>query len=214
MQTWNNWRWLNAGATLAAMLFAVGCESLSPQPTPAAATMAGNWRVDAASSDDFDRKLAPLLQQVHRHEQPRPPMEGPPATGTGQGRIDPLVMPPEEPDKLRSRLGDDLRPAAALRIALLGDGVEITRDAEPTREFRPSQSVSRIDTSGAARLECGWDQGAFVIHAKYTTRGSRSWRLEHDAASDTLRVTFDSNNPEYGHLELHTLYRRTTDAPP
>ncbi len=117
-------------------------------------------------------------------------------------------MPPEDPVKLRTRLAEDLRPAAALRIALLGDGLEITRDAEPTRQFSPTQSVSRIDTSGAARLECGWAQGAFVIRAKYTNKGARSWRLEHDAASDTLRVTFVASNPEYGQLELHTLYRR------
>jgi hypothetical protein len=214
MRTSTPWRWLAAGVTVAAVLVSTGCQSLSPQPTPAAATMAGDWRVDAASSDDFDRKLAPLLQQVHRHELPRPPMAGQPATGTGMAQIDPLGMPPEDPEKLRTRLGDDLRPAAALRIALIGDGVEITRDAEPTRQFLPAQSVSRIDTSGAARLDCGWDQAAFVIHAKYTNRGSRSWRLEHDAASDTLRVTFEANNPDYGHLEMHTLYRRATGATP
>lgn len=214
MRTSTPWRWLTAGVTLAALLIALGCQSLSPQPPPAAATLTGNWRVDPANSDDFDRKLATLLQQVHRHQQPRPPMAGPPTAGAGPAEIDPLVMPPEDPEKLRARLGDDLRPAAALRIALSGDGVEITRDTEPTRRFVPTQSVSRIDTSGAARLECGWDQGAFVILAKYTNRGSRSWRLEHDAASDSLRVTFEANNSEYGHLELHTLYRRATGATP
>lgn len=176
--------------------------------------MNGSWQVDPAASDNFDQKLTPLLQQVRRHEQPRGPLAGEPSPGSGTARIDPLLMPPEDPAKLRTRLGDDLRPAAALRIALIGGGVEITRDAEPTRQFLPTQSVSRIDTSGTSRLECGWDQGAFVIHAKYTNRGARSWRLEHDAASDTLKVTFVANNPEYGHLELHTLYRRATGATP
>jgi hypothetical protein len=155
-----------------------------------------------------------VLQQARRHDQPRLPPQGQSAAGSGAAPIDPIVMPAEDPDKMRTRIGDDLRPAAALRIALIGEGVEITRDAEPTREFMPTQSVSRIDTSGAARLECGWDQGAFVIRAKYTNHGARSWRLEHDPTADTLRVTFVATNPEYGRLELRTLYRRATGAAP
>jgi hypothetical protein len=176
--------------------------------------MAGEWRADPTSSDDFDNQLQAVLRQARRHDQPRLPPQGQAGPGSGSAPIDPLIMPPEDPDKMRTRLGDDLRPAAALRIALAGEGVEITRDAEPTRLFMPTQSVSRIDSSGAARLECGWDQGAFVIRAKYTNHGARSWRLEHDATADTLRVTFVASNPEYGHLELHTLYRRATGTTP
>jgi hypothetical protein len=95
-----------------------------------------------------------------------------------------------------------------------GDGLEITRDSEPTRQFLPAQTVSRIDSSGTARLDCGWDQGAFVIRAKYTNHGARSWRLEHDVATDTLRITFKASHPDYGQLELHTLYRRATGTAP
>ena len=192
----------------------MGCQSLSTEPTPAAATMAGTWQVDQAASDDFDSKLAPLLQQVHRHELPRAPAPAQPGAGGRAVQIDPLLMPPEDPGKLRTRLGDDLRPAAALRIALVGDGVEITRDAEPTRMFSPTQTVSRIDTSGASSVECGWDQGAFVIRAKYTNHGSRSWHLQHDTTADTLTVTFLASNPEFGNLALHTLYRRVQGATP
>lgn len=170
--------------------------------------MAGEWRVDAANSDDFDRKLKPLLEQAHRREQPRNAPTAQAAAGTGRVEIDPLVMPPEDPGRLHARLADDLRPATRLRIALGSDNVEITRDSEPVRQFVPGQSVSRIDSSGAASVVSGWDQGAFVIRAKYTNRGSRSWRVEHDTASDTLRVMFEANNPEFGHLSLRTLYRR------
>lgn len=204
------WRWLAGGLALAALLAATGCQTLSPQPASPEATMAGDWRVDAAGSDDFDRKLIPLLQQARLHDQPRGAPGG--QQGPTTGAIEPLGMPIEDPDKLRSRLGDDLRPAAQLRIALTDAGVEITRDSDPAREFLPGQKVSRIDASGAASVESGWDQRAFVIRAHYTTRGTRSWRLEHDTATDTLRVTFEANNPEFGHLELHTLYRRAAGS--
>lgn len=183
--------------------------------------MAGDWREDSAASDDFDRKLIPLLQQAHRHDMPH----GMPVGQEGGGQegggtrgsgtpIEPLGMPVEDPEKLRARIGDDLRPASELRIALVAGGIDITRDTEPTREFVPGQTISRIDTSGAASVESGWDQGAFVIRAHYTTHGSRSWRLMHDATSDTLKVTFEANNPEFGHLELHTLYRRAAGSAP
>ena len=104
-------------------------------------------------------------------------------------------MPQEEPGKVRARLADDLRPAATLRIALVGERVDITRDSEPVREFLPGQSVSRIDTSGAASIVSGWDQSAFVIRARYTNKAARSWRLEHDPSSDTLRVTLRPMTP-------------------
>jgi hypothetical protein len=211
------WPWLTCGAALATGLIAGGCSSLDTRPAPAATTMTGEWRVDPAASDDFDRKLTALLQQFHRREQPRPPFQGQPAAGGGGGgaaQIDPLMMPLEDPEKLHTRLADDLRPSAALRIALLDDGVEITRDSEPTRQYRPGQTVSRIDSSGAASVSCGWDQGAFVVRAKYTNHGGRSWRLQHDAASDTLRVTFSASNPQYGQIEVHTLYRRAPGAAP
>ena len=95
-----------------------------------------------------------------------------------------------------------------LRIAFSGDTVEISRDSEPVRQFLPGQSVSRIDSSGAASLQSGWDRNAFVIRARYTNHAARSWRLEHDPASDTLRVGFEANSPEFGKLSLQTLYRR------
>lgn len=210
-----HWRWLAADLALGAILIGSGCTSLGTQPDKAATTMAGDWRVDAASSDDFERKLIPLLQQARRHDMPRGMPGGQEGGGvtTSPAQIAPVVAPPEDPEKLHSRIGDDLRPAAELRIALVGDAVQITRDSDPVREFQPGQTVSRIDTSGAASVDSGWDQGAFVIRARYTTRGTRNWRLEHDSASDTLRVKFEANNPEFGHLELHTLYRRASGSP-
>ena len=212
MKNSNPWRAPLACVALALLFSSVGCHSLSTEPPKVATTMAGSWRVDPAASDDFDAKLATVLQQARRHDQPRPGMSTEPPPGAARTQIQPLLVPFEEPEKMRTRLAEDLRPANGLRIAFIGDGLEITRDSEPTRQFLPAQSVSRIDTSGAFNVSCGWDQGAFVIRAKYTNHGARSWKIEHDIATDSLRVTFTANNPQYGHLELHTLYRRTTEG--
>ena len=174
--------------------------------------MAGEWQQDAASSDDFDRKLAPLLENQRRRTRPHQGSAGDHGNSigaTGSGDIDVLVMPPEESDKAHARLAEDLRPAAALRIAFTGDAVEISRDTEAVRRFLPGQSVSRIDSSGAASLVSGWDQRAFVIRARYTNHAARSWRFELDPASDMLRVSFEANDREFGRLALQTSYRRT-----
>ena len=195
------------------MLSASACHSLDQRPTTLPAAMAGSWLEDAAASDDFDSKLSAVIATERRRLQPR---HGVPVARGNSGNvtaaeIEPLTMPQEEPDKERTRLADDLRPAAVLRIAFNGDNVEITREAEPVRSFVPGQSVSRIDSSGAASVTSGWNGRAFEIHARYTSHAARSWRLELDDATDTLRVSFEANDPEFGGLVMQTIYRRATE---
>jgi len=86
-------------------------------------------------------------------------------------------------------------------------------DAEPLRRFLPGQDVSRIDSSGTAILDSGWDQRAFVVRARYTNKSTRSWRYEVEAASGLLRVSFEANAPEFGRFSLQTRYRRVSPAP-
>jgi hypothetical protein len=91
--------------------------------------------------------------------------------------------------------------------------VEITRDSDPVRSFQPEQTVSRIDTSGAARVTSGWNERGFEIHARYTNKAVRKWRLEVDSATDTLHLQFEANDPDFGRLVMQTVYRRVPQAP-
>ena len=230
---WTGILLLAALAALAALAL-TGCASMDLQPAPSAPTLDGQWQRDAAASDDFDRKLNTLLETLRHRTGPHHGMTGDgggsggsgggggrrgggrsgggggegDASGSGEAEGDVLTIPMEEPDKARARLADDLRPPGTLRIAMNGAVVSITRDAEPTREFYPGQSVSRIDTSGAATLTSGWNKHAFVIRARYTDRATRSWRYELEPASGLLRVSFDADDPEFGRLQLVTRYRR------
>ena len=171
--------------------------------------MAGSWRQDPAASDNFDAKLAEIIAHERQRLQPR---HGAAVARGGSApaavQIEPLTMPQEEPDKERKRLIDDLRPAQTLRIAFAGDIVEITRDADPVRSFQPEQTVSRIDSSGAANVTSGWNERAFEIHARYTNKAVRSWRLEMDTATDTLHLRFEADDPDFGRLVMQTVYRR------
>jgi hypothetical protein len=195
-------------AIVAALALALGaCLSLSPHPTKLPVTMAGNWRQDAAASDNFEAKLAEVIEHERQRLQPR---HGAPVArgGAPATPIEPLAMPQEEPDKERKRLADDLRPAQTLRIAFNGDAVEITRDSNEMRSFQPEQTVSRIDSSGAASVTSGWNDRAFEIRARYTNKAARSWRLEVDTATDTLHLHFEADDLDFGRLVLQTVYRR------
>ncbi len=188
-------------------------------------TLAGDWQLDPKSSDDFEGKLGPLLERQRERMRPRRNQiiaagsrrggDGDSsAGGPGSDELDALVMPPEEPDKVRTRLGNELRPPASLRIAIAGDVVEVTGDAEPARQYSPGQSVSRIDSTGAASLASGWDQSAFVVRARYTNRGSRRWRYELEPSGAVLRLSFEADDPEFGNFKLQTRYRRAPAETP
>jgi hypothetical protein len=228
MRTHPTWRLLPAGCVSAAALALGACTSLATQPGTAQVTMAGEWQQDKAASEDFDGKLATLLRQQRERMRPK---HGRGDMGGGRGgeggsdgddrsgviarinELDALAVPLEEADKVRARLGDELRPPMKLHIEISSDAVEITGDADPPRRFLPGQSVSRIDVSGAASLSSGWDQDAFVVRAKYTNRGERSWRYELEPSGGALRLSMEAQDPEFGNFKLQTRYRRAASNP-
>jgi len=187
--------------------------------------MAGDWQQDTAASEDFDRRLVTVLAQQRERMRPKR-SRGNMGGGNGGGdsgdragviarinELDALAVPPEEADKVRTRLAGELRPPAKLHIGLLSDAVEITGDADPARRFLPGQTVSRIDVSGAASVSSGWDQDAFVVRAKYTNRGERSWRYELESGGGALRLSLEAQDPEFGNFKLQTRYRRAANSP-
>jgi hypothetical protein len=214
------WRLLPASCASAAALVLAACTSLAAQPSTVQVTMAGDWRQDAAASEDFDLRLVSLLAQ--QRERMRPKRGRGNAGGDSDDRsgviarineLDALAVPPEEANKVRTRLADELRPPAKLHIDVSSDAVDITGDADPARRFLPGQTVSRIDVSGAASVTSGWDQNAFVVRAKYTNRGARSWRYELEPAGGALRLSFEAQDPEFGNFKLQTRYRPAASRP-
>lgn len=198
-------------AALTVVLGCGGCSTLATTPVAANSSLVGDWQQDPASSENFDNKLLEVLKAQRERMRQRRNRSMPVSRGGYGGpgsEYDPLMLPPDEPEKERTRLADGLRPPSKLHIAQDPDGVEITTDTEPHRVFVPGQTVSRIDTSGAANVTSGWDQGAFVVRAKYTNRSSRSWRYEYEPSSGMLRLDFETQDPEFGSFKLQTRYRR------
>jgi hypothetical protein len=206
-------------ATLAAALGSSGCTTMAAAPDATTPALAGDWQQDPAASEDFDSKFKAVLKAQRERMRPRRGRGGMP-DGRGGGGIgpgseyDPLLLPPDEPEKVRSRLAGGLRPPEKLHIALTADGVEMSADDEPAREFLAGQTVSRIDTSGAASITSGWDQNTFLVRAKYTNRSSRSWRYDIEPSTGMLRLDFETDDPEFGSFKLQTRYRRAAGTSP
>ncbi len=202
---------------LAVALGCGGCNTLATAPVATDSSLVGDWQQEPASSENFDSKLIEVLKAQRermRQRRNRGGMGGGMGGGRGYGgpgsEYDPLMLPPDEPEKERTRLADGLRPPTKLHIAQDPDGVQITTDTESSREFVPGQTVSRIDTSGASNVTSGWNQGAFVVRAKYTNRSSRSWHYEYEPTSGMLRLDFEAQDPEFGNFKLQTRFRRVT----
>jgi len=209
-------------ALTAVLLAASGCASLSARPAfqAQALIIAGDWQRDEASSDNFDAKLTQVLAERQqllraRYGAGASQRSGDEQNGRGNSRdprdFDALEMPQEEPERFRSRIVEDLRPPRTLHIAQETglEALDMRHDAETaSRRYLPGQTVSRIDGSGAAQIDCGWNQQAFVIHARYVHSATRSWRYEVEPATGMLLLRFEVNDPEIGHLNLSSRYRR------
>jgi hypothetical protein len=209
-------------AVLALLLAASGCSALAAHPSPAgqAWIIAGDWQRDDASSDDFDSKLAQVLRERQqrlraRHGAGGSRRIGDEQDGGGNSRdpryFDALEIPQEEMEHFRSRLVEDLRPPRTLHIEQLAglDAVEMRHDRETaSRRYLPGQTISRIDDTGAAQINCGWERQAFVISAQYVHRATRHWRYQVEPATGMLLLRFEVNDPEIGHMNLLSRYRR------
>lgn len=194
--------WKTTSAAVLLLSLASACGVLLAAPSPGGdPRIAGHWVLDQTASDDFDRKLAQLMEQRRRQVRPmRRPV---------QGEVPPLPEPTfDTPERLRLQLRETLQPAGDLRIALDGSSLEMLADQEPLRRFTLGQPVTRLDATGAAEVIATWSGSTLQIRARYSHRATRTHQFTLDRSGTLLRMTLVFNDPMAGKLELHSLYRR------
>jgi hypothetical protein len=200
-------RWPGATRLALAALLATlaACSHLSESPAHSA-SIAGNWVIDPASSDDFD---ALLKQAIEAQDQKlRKRMRVP---NYSDREVPPLgMLPPEEPEVIAGRLADQLRPAHTLKLDWLDGTLEISGDGEPARSFFPGYKASRIDVTGAGQITAGWDGDRFVVQTKYAGSELRVQSFAVDAASGRLIVTLSVKSETLNKFLVTSRYQRAS----
>lgn len=189
----------------AAILLSVAPAGLSwlPENSGAAAAtdlrIAGHWVRDAAASDNFEGKLAKLMQQRQRRFRPAPPVNN---------DLPPLVMPVEEGfDRTRLQLRETLKPADDLRLSFNGTAFEVLADDQPMRTLVLGQPVTRLDATGSSEVTAGWSGSTLEIRSRYARGATRTHRYVLDRSGELLQVTLAVSDPEIGKFELRSTYR-------
>lgn len=196
---------IRSAALCCAALLLAGTENAAAAANPAEARINGRWVLDAAASDDFDRKLTKLIEAARERMRPRKTRN---RAELETALTLPEDLPAEAPDRIRTRLDEMLRPATTLDIDVHDAQVEILADAGPARVFNLDQTVVRMDASGTAEINTRWSGAALVLSSRYTHHAQRTQQFTVNRAGDLLKVSLVVNDPSTGKLELTSAYRR------
>lgn len=171
---------------LAALLLAacVG-PGLAPAPAPGA-SLAGNWRLDPAASDDPQKIIARMreeaLQRIARHAQQPTPMARPGARRAGGASADAAEgsadgLPDSEADA-RSLRRDPLRNSQMMRVLAAalargdfltvraGDGEFVLDYGTSVRRFTPGAHSVVSAEGGVGDQTSGWSGRDYVINVR------------------------------------------------
>ena len=198
------------------ILCLAGCSSLTAEP-PHPVPISGRWLLDPAQSDDFDLKVTQWIsaQQLKRQKALKSRGGGGPLpSDNDQGGLGYYgLLPAEAPELIRARFNETLRPATMLHIEQADSDVDIDADGEPARNYTPLQRVSRIDTSGAARIDAGWRKSGFEVQAQYSGGEAHVYRYEIDATTGLLQVTLIVRDETVDKWQVRSRYRRQSEPP-
>jgi hypothetical protein len=198
------------------ILCLAGCSTLTAEP-PRPVAISGHWLLDPAQSDDFDLKVTQWMnaQQLKRMKALKSRGgAGPLPSENDQGGLGYYgLIPAEDPERIRARFNETLRPATMLHIEQTDSDVDIDADGEPPRSYTPLQRVSRIDSNGAAKIDAGWEKSGFEVQAQYADGDVHVYRYEIDAATGLLQVTLFVRDETVGKWQVRSRYRRQSEAP-
>jgi hypothetical protein len=176
---------VRAGALLAcaAAVVLCGCVGLSAD-TPASASLAGNWKLNHAASDDPQKVLAKMRDQATKIIK-RQQAEIAARTGSAPPDVMGDAPPPEgapahagTPGQGGAHRGDPLRrsPMAAVIHTMMERGDFLTVRQSPSefvldygtsrRSFTPGQHSVVSAEGGVGDQNAGWHHNAFVIRVK------------------------------------------------
>lgn len=201
-----------------------GCATGTSADAPPAVSLAGNWKLDHASSDDPEKVLAKMRAEAFHLLGVRPP-EPPPGTRAGAN----LPAPGQEdysPDA-RGRRPDPLRRSPMARVieANVARGDFLTIHQGPgefvldygglRRSFTPGQRsvVSTVD-GGVGDQTSGWKGDQYVIELKAQMGPTVTERYGLSADHKHLIEKLQIGSAELPAVELTRVYDPTNEVAP
>lgn len=175
------------------------------------ARLAGNWRLDAAGSDDFGAQLARFVAASERDWQRRMRARErdlpPPGQDTGIVLDD--EAPPEPTDSLRMRLTEALQPPSQLTIALNDGSVDLDSAENGKRRLPLNEKMIRVDASGSAEITARLAGRSLTVDYRYLSRARQTQVYSVGSTADTLQTTVTYSERNGGKLVVKSLYRRS-----
>ncbi|HEX4387892.1 MAG TPA: hypothetical protein VH109_04645 [Steroidobacteraceae bacterium] len=209
-----------APALLCVLLAAVlgGCASGGSAEAPAGLNLSGNWKLDHAASDDPQKTLASMREQIQKLTQrAREANEA----RTGVGTAD-----PDAPDARGAARRDPLRrsPMAQVVLSVLhrGDFLSIRQTATQfvldyggvERSYTPGENSVVSAQGGVGDQNAGWKGREFVIITKgqMGTVVTESYGLSADGKRLIMKLHVAP--AELAAVTLNRVYDPTTEAAP
>jgi hypothetical protein len=208
-------------ALLSALLVLTACASTSPPPTDP--RLSGHWRLDPAASDNVSQRVAQYVAKAQAAYRRHLRSVYGDAAGSGEGGgsgggrgggdsgvgTEDLAMPlPPDFGGRRALIQQTLSAPTDLTIETSGNDVRLALEGLPGHEYHVGETLSHFDEYGAATITARWRGTTFEIRASYTSGALLDERYQTDPATSALTCTRTLRDPQFGRIELHSLYRR------
>lgn len=194
------------------------CAGGGSAETPAGVNLSGNWKLDHEASDDPQKTLASMREQIQKLTQR--------AREANEARTGVATADPDAPDARGAPRHDPLRrsPMALAVVALLQRGDFLTIRQTPTQFVLDYGGVERTYTPGANSVvsaqggvgdqNAGWKGREFVITTKSQTGTTvtESYGLSADGKRLLMKVHIAP--AELSAVTLNRVYNPTTEAAP
>jgi hypothetical protein len=183
---------------------------------PACASLCGDWRLDAAASDNVQQRLdAAFLQfrepKARRRHIPDTDNLESLRKAADEDALGPILSRPRSTE-LREELQLALRQPKALRVSGDSEDIHIAGDGAPSLSLTPGEHSSRVDRYGTARIQSRWRGALLVVGEKYDRRNQQE--ITYATGSDgALRVTQVIARPGLPRITVRSLYRKPKAFP-
>lgn len=217
---------VRAAALLIAVIALGGCASQLAATPPAGTSLAGNWKIDPAASDDPQKALAQMRAEALKIMSRRASMPPPPANPNSRGGAAARVPDDSMPPQLMGPGIDPLRhsPMAHIVLDFIARGEFLTIRQAPgeivldfgtsVRRYRPGAKSVVSAEGGVGDQVSGWKSNAYVIEIKAQSGPAvtESFSLTDDGHGliDKLHIASD----ELSAVNLTRVYRRSTEQAP